>query len=139
MSKNIIPFCPVCGKVDNVRVLNGHFEQWLCDGCNVRYYFTEHISPNWKVNLGSNDTTPPLDPPKINLAKAKMNFVNPSRRIFIEKHDDKIKLTSNIHSFHELLASKDLLSLLPKSFGDEKGTQSGEIDLDNGTINPVKY
>ncbi|MEI6754114.1 MAG: hypothetical protein WCK78_13230 [Paludibacter sp.] len=137
--KHKIPFCPVCGKDDKVRVLNEYFEQWLCDRCNIRFYFTEHTPPSWKVDPRSMNTQQPIDPAKINFTKAKMNFVNPSRRILIEKHDDKIKLTSNIHSLYELLASKDLLSLIPKSFGDEKGTQSGEIDLDNGTINPVKY
>lgn len=139
MSKNKIPFCPVCGKVENVRVLNRHFEKWLCVGCNIRFHFTEHIPLQWTVKLKSMSLMQPMVPAKINLAKTKMNFVDPSRRILIEKHDNKIKLTSSIESFNELLSTKDLLTLLPKSFGDEKGTQAGEIDLDNGTINPVKY
>lgn len=135
-NKNI--YCPICGKTDKVKNINTYFEKWICERCNVLFSFSKFNARPFPNN-SIEKPTQPLDPAKIDFAKVNVRLVDPKRRIFIEKHDSKIKLSSNINSFYELLGSKELLKSLPKLLGDENGTQSGEIDLENGTINPIEY
>lgn len=140
--KNKIPFCPVCGKVDYVSILHKYFEKWKCTRCKIIFDFSSYPFDDFPLNTSISGTAKNLtiiDPAKINLGLARKAVGYPARTVLIDQNIGKIKLTSDIVSFKRLLASKDLLSLIPNSIGDNNVTQSGEIDLDNGTINPVEY
>ncbi|MDO9257586.1 MAG: hypothetical protein Q7U54_18860 [Bacteroidales bacterium] len=134
--KNKIPFCPVCGKVDYVSILDKYFEIWKCIKCKIKFDFSSYPFDDLMPDPAR--TYPTRKYPLI-INPAKIAVINPSRRVLIEQNTGKIKLTGDIDSFNELLVSKDLLSLLPNSLGDKNCTQSGEIDLDNVSFNSVKY
>ena len=140
--KNKIPFCPVCGKVDHVSILDKYFEIWKCTACKIKFDFSSYDFVDFRpdiaiLNHAKNLTI--IGPAKSNLGLARKAVVYPVRRVLIDQITGKIKLTSDIDSFKKLIASKDLLSLFPNSLGNNNVTQSGEIDLDNGTMNPVEY
>lgn len=88
MARNIIPFCPKCGRKDNVESQSEYLNSWKCGLCLIRFDFSE-IDVN--IALKSNLTKYfLLDPPRKFIVDTSMKSITGSDRII------DIKLSKNL-------------------------------------------
>lgn len=94
------PYCPECGKQDNVGLFDKYFSTWICTSCNVRFDFSKFN----KDSTGKTTIKPFLDmiidpAQKINIYQ---NILDPARMISIERKKKNLRIVADMKSAEEL-------------------------------------
>lgn len=131
MTPTAIPYCPKCGKKDNVTILSNYLKAWRCDSCEIKFNFS-------KCYLSENQSSNPINDYKQEILNSSSNttdqaILDPAGIIFFERILNKIHLTTDMDSLQLFLNSEELRSEL-STLNKEGKSNIGHINLDKGVI-----
>jgi hypothetical protein len=73
MTQKQTPFCPKCGKKENIKSLSEYLESWKCTDCSIRFDFSK-LDPN--IIYGDSLIRTQLDP-------SRKIVLGPSRKVVL--------------------------------------------------------
>ena len=138
--KKDIPFCPICGKRDNVEEIE-YFSSWKCDACHIAFEITKLAAGVVTINEPKQPKSPwVLRPARVrNLGEQFYNvgpIMGPAQilehknRIVIQQDENLIQMTGNVETFSKFLQSPGVQSKLSGSLHKNRIKGVGRINLD---------
>ena len=135
MKKRNQPFCPKCGKQDNVETLSEYLKTWQCLSCGIRFDFSPLVSTTTQRRpvqaTFSNSII--LDPAR--KVSEFTHVLDPVAKLKVEALKDKFKITADEKTLNKLIDTNRLKNEFYLNISKKAAKGKHGQNLQGGIIN----